>query len=382
MSDADPMGELYVEQAVADLPDEPDRSSFAVTREGIFEFVESASGWQPIQYGSTEAPIPRLTVQEATVGTEPTGRPMISNGDRTLFVDPRNGDDGGNGTEDDPLATIQAAVDRVPIYLRDQYLIDIATVPDTPVTYDEDVLIPTVIGTGRGGKEVDAEGAGPFLNLVLRGNRDDPGAVSIGSVTFGNLLGTSVGSLSGATLLRDNPFDDEGYGVAAYGDGEIRVVDLTFGSGPTNGVLAYGARMKANRLDFGEGNLAIGMKAKRHASVVVHEPTGSVASDGFRATANSTISIVKDRSVSGDPLFNTVRGGLIYDDVSNSWVGMSGNDSVDELAAETEGNSQRLAMKREAQETRTPGDVWYEDGTGTLEEGFYGRTKGDTRRLD
>jgi len=378
MSDAIPVEQIYVEREVTDLPSEPENPSFAVTRQGIFEFDETETDWRPIEYGSAAIPVPGITARRAMIGTEPTNRPLISNGSRTLYVDPRNGDDSASGTEHKPLATIQAALQRVPIYLRDQYVIDVATVPDTPVTYDEDVLVPAVIGTGQAGQEAGAPSPGPFINLVLRGNRDDPGAVSVGSVTFGNVVGTSAGNLYGMTIYRDNPYDDEGFGVAAYGDGEVKLVNVSLAQGPTNGVLAYGARMKTRELDFGESNLEIGLKAKRHASVMVHNSRGTVNGDGFRATSNSRISIVKERSVSGNPLFNTLRGGLIYDGVSDSWIGMSGNDSADISAPQS--NSPERSV--ETGTAASPGDIWYEDGSGSRDEGFYGLTEGEARRLD
>lgn len=378
--DAVDIGELLVAPRLSDLPDDPERSSIGLTGEGIYVFSQSEASWAPIQYGSTQTPVPAVRAHSATVGGSPVGRPLISNGDQTVYVDPHNGDDTARGTEDDPLATIQAAVRRAPIYLRHKFVVDLATVPETPVTYDEDVLVPSIIGTGQAGEEVDAAEPGPFINFVLRGDREAPDAVSIGSVMFGNLAGTSAGNLYGATILRDSPYDDEQYGVAAYGDGEVKLLDVAFSSEPTNGVLVYGARMKARGLDFGQENLDIGLKAKRHASAVVRDPTGALASDGFRATANSQISVVGDRDVSGNPLYNTYRGGLIYDEPSDSWLGLAGNVSVTDTPDRTP-NTRGIDVRSEPPGDARPGDVWYIDGSGETAEGFYGQTSEGPTRL-
>lgn len=381
MNQPEPVGELYVEETAADLPGDPEASAFAVTGEGVFGFSQSDGAWQPITYGSAATPIPSVTARSATVGAEPTGRPLISNGNRTVYVDPGGGDDSAAGTEDDPLATIQEAIQRAPIYLRDQYVVDLATAADIPVTYDEDVLVPTIIGTGQAGQEVDAPSPGPFANLVVRGDRDDAGAVKIGSLMFANLIGTSVGNLYGVTLLRDSPYDDEGFGLSAYGSGEVKLLNVTFGDDVTNGVLVYGARMKARGVHFGDGALDIGLKAKRHASVVIHEPRGNLASDGFRATSNSMISIIQGRSISGSPIFNTLRGGLIYDGPSDSWIGLSGNSSANDLTAEADASSEQFQAGSGQPGDASPGALWYEDGSGDRDEGFYGRTEGGVQRI-
>jgi|GEM_PF-1098174 hypothetical protein len=366
---------LYVQNALSELPDAPVSPAFGITSEGIFQFLDSESGWEHVQYGSLETPIPLVRATQAVVGTTPSGRPLISNGNATIYVDPNDGDDSAGGSKDDPLKTIQEAVWRVPIYLRDQYTIDLATVPDTPVTYDEDVLVPTVIGTGNAGKEVDAPRAGPFINLVIRGKQSDPGAVKIGSLVFGNMVGTSVGNLYYATLTRSSPYDDERYGLSAYGSGEVKLFDLEFGPGSDNGILAYGANIKASRVDFGDENVDIGVKAKRHASVVMHESKGQTSKDAYRAAANSMLTVTDKSTTTGSPQFNTLRGGLIYDEASDSWIGLSGNSNVSNDDATERSSLQQLTKRAEHPGDATPGDVWYVDGTGDVEEGFYGKTQ-------
>lgn len=372
---------LYVGNALAELPASPQSPAVGITPDGVFQFADAESGWEHVAFGSLNTPIPLVRATQAVVGERPRGRPLISNGNETIYVDPNDGDDSGVGTKADPVATIQEAVWRVPIYLRDQYVIDLATVPETPVTYDEDVLVPTVIGTGNAGKEVNAPKAGPFINLVIRGKQSDPGAVKIGSVVFGNMVGTSVGNLYYATITRDTPYDDERYGLSAYGSGEVKLFDVAFGPGAQNGILAYGANMKASRVDFGDGNVDIGVKAKRHASVVVHESSGRVRKDAYRAAANSMLTATDESTTTGSPQFNTLRGGLIYDGTSDSWVGLSGNSYVPNDEDGERSSLQGLRSRTAHPGDPTPGDVWYVDGSGDVEEGFYGRTRDGTVKI-
>ena len=379
---ASPVGALYVETEVADLPDEPEQGSFAVTGDGIFTFAGSDPGWQPVQYGSRSNPVPSIAARSAWVGDSPATRPLISNGERTVYVDPEGGDDRASGSQENPLATIQEALSRAPIYLRDQFVVDLATVPETPVTYDEDVLVPAVVATGQAGQEANAPSAGPFINLVIRGNRNDPRAVSVGSCMFGNVVGTAAGNLEGVTILRNSPYDDEEFGVSAYGDGEVKLSNIDLTAGPTNGVLAYGARMKASRVNFGNENLAIGFKGKRHASAMLHNPSGTLTSDAFRATANSMISLLDGREVSGNPVFNTLRGGLIYDEVSGTWIGLSGNARVDEPKDIQATSSEQLPVRSGSPDDATPGEMWYDDGSGDVSEGVYAQMRTGAKRID
>jgi hypothetical protein len=374
-------GELFVEESVSDLPTRPETPSFAVTTEGILRHSQDGDGWQPIQYGSETTPVPQIDARGVSAGVSGSSRPLISNGDRTVYADPENGDDAASGSEDAPVATIQEAVRRAPLYLRDRFVVDLATAADLPVSYDEDVLVPSTVATGQAGQEAEAPEPGPFINLVIKGKQGEAGAVDIGSLMFGNVLGTAAGNLYHSTVSRDSPYDDEGYGLSAYGNGEVKLYNVEFTDGPTNGVLTYGARMKATQIDFGDGNLAIGVKAKRHASIIMHDCTGSLNRDGFRATGNSTISIVRNNSVSGSPLFNTLRGGLIYNVNADAWVGLSGNADVRSNAAHREASEFSVRTHTTHPEDVSPGEIWYIDGAGEAEEGFYGQTEDGPQRI-
>ena len=298
----------------------------------------------------------------------PTTRPLISNGDRTIYVDPNDGDDSAAGTEAAPVRTVQAAVRRVPIYLRHQYTIDLGTVPETPVRYDEDVLVPTVVGTGQAGRESDAPRAGPIKNLVVQGVEGDPAAVELGSVMFANPVGTSVAQLLFVTLTRDSPYDDEQYGVSAYGAGEVHLYDVAFTDGPTNGVLAYGAKMKAAVVNLGRSNLDRGIHAKRHGSIVATDVVGDVTGPAFRSTQNAQITVREANDTTGSPQFEARVGGLIYDEADGSWAGFP-----EQAASRARTGGDGTAADR--------GAIWYDDGSGDADEGFYGQTADGPVRL-
>jgi hypothetical protein len=363
---------IHVGASVPDLPESPESPAFGITNYGIFTYDGSIGDWEPIKYGSSDAPASTINAAQVNVGASPTDRPLISNGPQTVYVDPENGDDAATGTETDPVATIQEAAYRVPIYLRDEFTIDLSTVPETPVTYGEDVLVPAVIGTGMAGQEERAPEPGPFLNLTLQGEQGVPEAVEFGSMMFGNMIGTATANLHNVTISRDSPYDNDNFGLSAYGVGEVNLIGIQFTENVTNGIQVYGARMKANHVDFGQDILDIGIKAKRHGSVMVHKSEGALTSDAFRATANSIIGVGNDNSVTGNPSFHTFRGGLIYDARADSWVGLSGTTQIDTPRESITDDPSTYSAHPDSVD---PGEIWYIEESGETEEGFYGQTK-------
>jgi len=321
------------------------------------------------QYGTPDQAVKLLGATQALVGSTPTSRPVISNGDRTIYVDPDDGNDDAQGTEADPIQSVQAAVRRVPLYLRHQYVIDLATVPETPVRYDEDVLVPTVIGSGQAGQEDDAPRGGPIKNLIIRGAKGDASGVELGSIMFANLVGTSAGQLLFVTLTRDSPYDDEQYAVSAYGTGEIHLFDVAFTDGPTNGVLSYGSKMKAASVDLGRQQLERGIHAKRHGSIVATDVSGAVTGTAYRATQNAKITIKQENNLTGSPTFQARVGGLIYDERNSEWTGLARDAATRADAGPREGDAAGGGSGQSA-----VGDIWYDDGTGDADEGFYGQT--------
>lgn len=361
--------QLYLVESFSDLPIPEDEGAFAVTSDGIYRYNQSATAWQSIKLGSRRNPIPK-----ATLGSQPTGRPLISNGEKTVYVDPVSGRDSATGSQNDPLATIQEAVNRAPIYLRHQYTVDLANLADTPVTYDEDVLVPTIIGTGKAGHENGAPQPGPVKNLVIRGKDNDASAIKIGSIMFGNVIGTSAGNLFNVSILRNSPYDDEKVGLSAYGTGEVHVFNVRITDGPTNGVLAYGSKMKASRIDFGKKNVELGLWGKRHASIVARKLRGETKGNALVAGQNSFIGIEEDNELTGNNTYNTRTGGIIHDSESDTWFGPSGSERSDFGQRQSSSSPSRARSLSDHPSDVDPGDIWYIDGAGEPPEGFYGQT--------
>jgi hypothetical protein len=372
-------GDIHVGRTVRELPDRADPVAFGVTADGLYRFGGD-DGWRQVRHGTPANPVPALTAADAAVGVSPAARPLISNGGRTLHVAPGRGSDDAAGTREEPLATLQEAVRRVPVYLRDQYTIDLATAADTPVTYDEDVLVPTVIGTGQAGQERGAPSAGPVKNLRIRGSSDDRRAVTLGSLMLGNVVGTSATHVSFVTLGRDSPYDDEGFGLSAYGSGEVHCYRIGFTGGPTNGLMAYGAKMKTSIVELGGRNLTTGLRCKRHGSVIARDVTGETTGATYHASANSTLTVKEGNEATGSPTYRTRVGGLIYDGESETWVGLEGPTDTADLARRRP-SAPPASARRDHPEDPDRGAVWYVDGEGDLDEGFYGQTGDGPTRL-
>jgi hypothetical protein len=194
------------------------------------------------------------------------------------------------------------------------------------------------------------------------------------------VVGTAAANLYQVTVTRDSPYDDEEFGLAAYGDGEVKVFEIAFTSGPTNGIMAYGARMKTSRVEFGSGNLDIGIKGKRHASIIAAEASGELRGDALRATSNSQITLRESQGLSGNPTFNTFRGGLIRDVDGDAWVGFA-ESSMSVQASEEGAGTRSLTCHAEHPDDSGPGEIWYVDGSGEPAEGFYGQTEQDRVRF-
>lgn len=248
---------------------------------------------------------------EASVGSSPVQRPIISNGDATIYVDPVGGSDSAEGTQTDPVATIQEAVDRCPFYLRHKYTVDLTTAPSLPVTYDEDVLIDSVLGTGQATSNGGTE-AGPTANLVLAGDQTTPSNVEVGSVTVGSCVGTGHPRIQGVHILREGPYYENLNGISFYGSGEGQVWDVEFDSATafTRGVLAYASTVETRRVDV--SNCDRGIVAKRNAQIQAQDTTGTANTVVYSSTATSRISFLSNSATATDTV-ETNRASTIYD---------------------------------------------------------------------
>lgn len=376
--------QTYEQVHLADFPEklpvDPANGSFGLTTQGVYRYDRDR--WAPIGYGAEDAAVPAIHARRMTVGETPRGRPLISNGSQTIHVDPENGSEDASGSVEDPVRTVQEAVGRAPIYLRDQFIVDLTTAPSLPVAYDEDVLVPAIIGTGQAGHEDEAPEAGPIQNLVIQGVGGEPEMAKIGSVMFGNVVGTTAGALYHATITRDSPYDDESFGLCAYGTGEVHISNVEITSGATNGITAYGSKMKATNVGIGERNVDVGVRGKRHASIVTRDFSGTAKGPAYLGVSNSQLTVKKGRRADGSPQFETRIGGLIYDTGTGEWNGLGNTAGTPNGSGETTGSTTNVPRVQDHPSDPSVGAVWYVDGTGEREEGFYGQGSDGPRRID
>lgn len=182
---------------------------------------------------------------EPDIGIVP--KELITQRDRTIYVDP-SGDDGGDGTEDDPVATIQEAVNRVPFVILHDIVIDIAE------------------GEYTADKESPAVHVGPFLlkgegNLNLVGNVDDPSSVycdvGVNWTGFGKLEhmqvhGVHWGHLSqfaGQADVRDCIFHGSGGAAISGKNGHVFFKRCTIGEPGSDRYAVWGIQLERMYFD-------------------------------------------------------------------------------------------------------------------------------------
>jgi hypothetical protein len=200
--DADDSGKVqnvYAEHTKDKLPDLSDDETPAVgiTDQGVYGYDVSASQWEQF----TDEPIQNMRDTDEALGL--VDRPLQTTGERTVHVAPDGSDDAA-GTKDDPLATVQEAFNRTPVFIYHEWTIDVA---------DGEYLT---------GKDNFATRTGLHLvwaadNFTLLGNTDNPENVTINALNakfFGKLedcqfRGISVKYLTqfaGPAFIRDCRF--------------------------------------------------------------------------------------------------------------------------------------------------------------------------------
>jgi hypothetical protein len=229
--DADDSGKVqnvYAAHTKDGLPDLSPKETPAVgiTDQGIFGYDASADRWDQF----TSEPIQNVRETDEDFGL--VDRPLQSTGARTLHVDAKNGSDSGAGTEDDPLATVQEAFNRTPVFIYHKWTIDMAD------------------GEYLQGKDVFATRTGLHLvwagnNFTLLGNTDNPENVTINALNakfFGKLedcqfRGFTVKYLSqfaGPAFVRD-----------------CRFLGKTYRNGATSGLSGKNGRVNLNQCQIG-----------------------------------------------------------------------------------------------------------------------------------
>lgn len=221
-----------------------------------------------------------LSPSQLDVGYLPDDRPVISNRARRVVVP---------GDYD----TIQAAVGDIPLFVRHQFTIELE-----PGTYDEDVVVPAFVHT----METTMDSERGFVNLV--GNEADPASVEVGSIYVAGPTGRLPFAVLGLTLLRNNPYDDEGTALAFYGGGEHYVRNVNVGDGTEgaidNGILAYAADVHVDLVDFGRRNVrAHGYTVKHNGRLMeqkVRETPSSGSVGGYAYDPEEGIIFFRGRS--------------------------------------------------------------------------------------
>lgn len=162
---------------------------------------------------------------DPAIGVVP--RELITDSERTIHVAP-DGDDGNDGTSDAPVATIQEAVNRIPLFVVHTLTIDIA---DGEYTTE---------------KERPAIHLGPVMvkgeaDLELIGNRKDPSAVycdrGINWTAFGKLEHMRVhgvhwdhlSQFAGQADVRDCVFRGNGKAAISGKNGHVFFQDCDIG---------------------------------------------------------------------------------------------------------------------------------------------------------
>ncbi|MWG33840.1 hypothetical protein [Halomarina oriensis] len=163
-ADSGTVRNVYAQPTRDQLPDLSAEQTPAVgiTDQGVYGYDSSADRWEQF----TDEPIQNLRDTDAALGR--VDRPLQTTGPRTIHVAPDGSDDAA-GTEADPLATVQEAFNRTPVFIHHDWTIDLA---------DGEYLT---------GKDDFATRTGLHLvwskdNFTLLGNPDNPENVTINAL--------------------------------------------------------------------------------------------------------------------------------------------------------------------------------------------------------
>jgi hypothetical protein len=201
-----------------------------------------------------------LNVQN--VGIKPhNGRPLWSESDRTIAVP---GD----------VATVQEAVDQLPVFLRHEFVIDIASGHDAS---GEDVYVPPTMGPQAFPISTLSEGSA----LLIDG--DSANKPTLNSVLFDTMCG-NFARLHGVGLSGSNPYDNESSAFAAYGsNGRVAISQCDITGNVGKGVLSYASMVTVNGVDLGTGGITNGVQTKHMGRALVKELNGTVTGPVLQA---------------------------------------------------------------------------------------------------
>jgi hypothetical protein len=261
-----------------------------------------------------------LDTEEADIGVNAlTGngsQPLISNESRTLFVDPASGSDDNDGSSDSPLATVQEAVDRVPLILRHSWTINVVngSVPG------EDVVVQ---GVGTVGGEQDSNGVG-HATLAIQSDSSLADPASLSSITAVGCDGLQSFLIRGFEMTGASKVLDAS-AILCLGCQSVEVSDIRYSAeADTTGTRFFGGTTGkvTGTHEFGNDNRDNGLVSKRGSTMLVRNATVSgnltnvvynAVSGDMRISANTTTNATADtnRYAAGD--------GFIYDSSRNDF---------------------------------------------------------------
>ena len=237
------------------------------------------SEWAERDDGTLEGPA--LSTDEASVGSSPRSRDLISNSERTIYV-PTDYD------------TVQDAVDQIKTRQRHYWEIRIEDGYDQA----EDVLVEPFWYDASRSRSPDENTA---LLLTSDNNRQ-----TLNSVFVTGCKGNIPLVLESVDIAGSTPYDDESTGIGVYGSDTIALRDITF-SGGTNGIMSYDSVVMTADIDFGSTVLSgHGMQTK-HGGIIFEQrnpPTfpsqGNVGGYAFRAIEGEIRFDGADSTATGD----------------------------------------------------------------------------------
>ena len=181
-------------------------------------------------HGGIDVGTVQSTPEQIDAQLSQVSKRLISEQDQTIYVDP-SGDDSNDGSSSNPVATIQEAVNRIPLFLLHDFYIQIAN------------------GTYDANKDYPAVHLGPVVQkgeakLKIVGNENNPGFVEcangINWTAFGKLQKLELSGIHWGNL-------SQFAGQAYVTNCEFRGNDSAAISGKSGNVLF-------DRCDIGDGN--------------------------------------------------------------------------------------------------------------------------------
>lgn len=275
-----------------------------------------------------------------------SSRPLFSQEDRTIYVDPDSGDDSNDGTSSNPFQTIDRAFEEVPYWLTHKYTIDLAN-----GTYDSE---PTVIGL----PPVRANFTNTTGHIEIIGDTATPSNVKVGS---NNQFVTGLNGTEPADGLQVKGVELNCQ-IQAKG-GVLWLEDCNLHSDPdpsTQAAIAgYDSSVVANNCTFG-GDANWAVDPAQGGTYLIENCDGSVSNGLFHNGGQSNCLIWLESGTlsynntlvqnTGEPGFVYVDGEIRYPDVPNSTlvndsITLNGGDGLANGSSASLGNSFSLDVR-------------------------------------